>query len=227
MNAGQIGEEDTDHPLLTGERHPRLVGSPDPFRDHGREVGLERGIEPAQLLGGAREERDFLVRGALAPQLVEHAFDGPPLGLRRRDRRDGTGVPAIDTARVCLQVEPAERPGQRTAAAVFLTRPERDQPERREHQHVPFPPAELPVAAHDDRDHRLGQQDQRDGDGEEDRPAALAIQAVSAPRGEGVQRDRDDTEDRQQARRPPSPEEGRRAEAAEGATGRPTGPSAR
>ncbi len=69
----------------------------------------------------------------------------------------------------------------------FRARDERDQEEGREHEDVPLPPRQVPVAAEDDGDHRLRKQDERHDDGQQQRPLAREKEPREVPRREGVQ----------------------------------------
>ena len=139
------------------------------------------------------------ISSLLAPsQPARRGRDPPPRDdlPRRRPRRsrtrasDRSGPPSLrDTGR--------RTPPERAAPAVLGPRPERDRQERDEHQHVPRPPAELPVAADRDREHCLAQQDHRHGDSQDEDPATLEVEAERTEGGERVEPTAGDREERQ------------------------------
>ena len=83
--------------------------------------------------------------------------------------RERLRLPAIDAFERPLQVEAAERRRHRPLVPVLGPRGQQDRAERDRHQHVPLPPRRVPAAAEHDRDHRLGQEHERGGDGERER----------------------------------------------------------
>ncbi len=74
-------------------------------------------------------------------------------------------------------------------------RDERDEQERREHEHVPLPPRDLPVARPRDDDHRLGEKDEREREREDEALLASAMETEEAERGDSEERDADGRED--------------------------------
>ena len=84
----------------------------------------------------------------------------------------------------------------------LLVRHHGDHAEREQHQHVPLPPRRLPVAAERDRDHRLGEQDERDREAEHEPRAPLPVEGEVADDREGVAGDPDDREPDERPRQP-------------------------
>ena len=66
-----------------------------------------------------------------------------------------------------------------------------DHEERAEHEHVPFPPRELPVARPGDDDHRLGEERERQHEREHEAGRPPPVEAEEAERRERVERDAD------------------------------------
>jgi hypothetical protein len=64
-----------------------------------------------------------------------------------------------------------------------------DREECREHQYVPLPPGEVPVARPGDRDHRLREQRERDGEGEHEARATSPVEPDEAHGRERIERD--------------------------------------
>ena len=155
----------------------------------GGEVRPERRVEPAELAGSLDEERDLVAAGSLLAEVVEDGFGRLAPFVGGGDLGDGPGVPAVDPAQRRLEVEAAEGRGQRAAPAILLASPERDRHEGEQHQHVPLPPAQPPVAAQRHGGDRLGQEHEGDRDGHGDHAPAALVDAEIAPRGVHVQRD--------------------------------------
>jgi hypothetical protein len=168
----EIGEEDADRPLDAAEAPDGAVLA-QPFSELLGHVWAEQLVDVADLCGGALEQ-DRLVRaeteapGHGACRLVRVAA---LVGLLR-ERRERAAVVVVDTRDRVLEVDARERALGRGLAAVFLPRGDGDEHERRSHQHVPFPPRQVPVARERDRDQRLREQHEgrRDGDEQERRP---------------------------------------------------------
>ena len=152
------------------------------------EERAEQCIETLDLARRLGDEGDLVAAGTLVPQIVEHSVGRLGPVARGRDRGDRAGVPAIDTGQGGLEVEAAERAGERAAPSVLGPRAERDRQERDEHQHVPQPPAQLPVAAQGNRQHGLAEQGHRDRDGQDEHAAPLEVEAGGAERREAEQR---------------------------------------
>ena len=164
---GEVGEQ---------RRSPRAPRPPaatpgaspaDALGDDRRQVRPERRIEPAQLVGRSGEQRDLV--GSVAPSRRSSASTRsiePPVAPRRRrpprSRRHASGRSGRASA---SRYRPPNAPVSEPLRRYSSRAPSAISRERGEHQDVPFPPAQLPVATDDDRDHGLGQQDQRDRDG--------------------------------------------------------------
>ena len=160
-----------------------------------RQVGPEARVQAADLACRLRQQRQLRVGRALAPQLVEHVVGRATAGLGGGNGRHGGRVPAFDPGERRLEVQAAERSAQRALPLVFVPRRECDRQECGEQQQVPLPPAEMPVAAGEDRDERLGQEDDGRSHREEDRVAAIEEELDEPDRGERVQRHGDDGQD--------------------------------
>ena len=96
------------------------------------------------------------------------------------------------------------------------------QQERGEHQQVPLPPRRVPVPRPGDHDHRLGQQRERDCDGDDEPRAPPAVEAEVAGRGDDVEGDARRGERRAASRRAAPAPAGCRAAAARRARRAPT-----
>jgi hypothetical protein len=102
-----------------------------------------------------------------------------------RGKRPCIGV--VDAADGVLEVETAERFGDRAAAPVLVSHRRRHEQERSGHEQVPLPPCRVPVACERHRDERLGEQDPgREHRDEQERRAPLEQLGV-APRCERVE----------------------------------------
>ena len=78
-------------------------------------------------------------------------------------------------ASVASTIEAAECTRERAAPTVFIAGAQGDEHERREHEDVPLPPAQVPVPADDDGDQRLSQQKESDRHRQKDGTTALAV----------------------------------------------------
>ena len=116
-------------------------------------------------------------------------------------------------ASVASRYSPPNAAVQRPAPAVLAPRPGGDREEREEHQDVPLPPAQPPVPAEDDGDHRLAEEHERDADREDHDAAAAPVELERPDRGEGVERHADRREDRERPDRLPGRQRHRRAAA--------------
>ena len=196
---GEVGEQDAYLALLPAK--PGDLGSAfaQSLRHDGRQVRPERRIEALDLAGRLGEERDLLVRRPIASQVGHHPIGRFSPCIRGDDGRHGLAIPAIDPRQGGFQVQAPEGGRERTAPPILAPSPQGDGREGRQQQDVPFPPAGVPVAAQGDGDRRFGEQDERDGDAEQQRPAAAPIQQHGSPGRIAIQRDRDD---RQQVQQP-------------------------
>ena len=98
-----------------------------------------------------------------------------------------------------LEVEVLEDRSGGSAAPVLDPSGDGDDPERDRHQDVPLPPGRMPVAAEDDRDHRLGQQGEGRGDRERHRRGPSSVERDVAHRCECVERQPDGAQDVERA----------------------------
>ena len=159
--------------------------------------GRKSAVEAADLAGRLLDEGDLVAARAVAAEVVEDGRRRLAALLGRRHRGDRPGVPLVEPGERRVQVQPAERRRQRSAPAVLAPRPGGDREEREEHQDVPLPPAQPPVPAEDDGDHRLAEEHERDADREDHDAAAAPVELQRPDRGEGVEGHADRGKDRQ------------------------------
>ena len=183
--AREIGEEDAHLAFLAAEPGGGLpLAATDPLGHDRRQVGPERGIEPPQLAGRLDEQRHLVARRALAAQRGEDPLRRIAALVRRGNRRDRACMPAVDAGECRLEVQPAECSRQRAAPAVLAASTEGDRAEGQQHQQVPLPPAQMPVAAQRHGHHRLREQDERHADRQRHDATAPPIQPDVPPGGE-------------------------------------------
>ena len=161
VKARQVREQDADHPFLAAQLiDGRRALLPDPLGDHRRQVRPEGRVEAAQLASGLVEQPMSVSVAPLAAQARPSTCPvEPPSSSAAATAAMAPACQRSSRARVRLEVQAAEGPRERAAAPVLAARAEGDRHERGEHEHVPLPPAQPPVATEDDGDHGLGQQE--------------------------------------------------------------------
>ena len=187
---GKIREQDADLALCAAQSGDVRLAA-ESGRQVRRKVRPKEGVEPSQLVGRTSEQLDLIGARAVATELGEDQVGRLAAFAGGGHRGDRPGLPPLDPGQRRLEIQPPERGGQRAAAAVLGSCAEGDRRKCDEHQNVPFPPADVPIAAEDDGHHRLAEEHQRDADREHDDAATLAIEVERPPRRERVERDAD------------------------------------
>ena len=177
----------------------------DALKHERRARGAERVIRDARVLSEddhqlVADDLVHLAAGALhqrddAPEVrVEHR--GHLVRLVPLGERGVAGEVGEDDAHLACACERLVEVERAEALLVPLgSRDERDEQERPEHQHVPLPPRDLPVARPRDDDHGLGEQDEREREGEHESLLSSSMEPQEPERGETEERDSDRGED--------------------------------